>query len=170
MLQFANNMIDYLNNMEKHKYYVPTIEEFHVGFEYEYKSHDGRVYSKDEFDKMPWLVGIMGINDMPYIVRSLIGANSNHSITIRVKHLDEEDILSCGWVENSKWSYKWPTPYDEGDGEYYNKRYYYVSIHKGGEVIIHNNEEYDNQVDFFRGIIKNKSELIRVMKMIGITK
>ena len=54
------------------KYYTPSIEEFHIGFEYEYKRRfmDGTVKTKEQFDNAEWLKNIScTLNDLPYVER-----------------------------------------------------------------------------------------------------
>jgi hypothetical protein len=61
--------------METNKYYTPQIEEFHVGFQYEYKSTflDGTVKTQEQFDKANWIKDtIKDINDLVYLERGLL--------------------------------------------------------------------------------------------------
>lgn len=61
------------------KYYTPSIEEFHVGFEFEYTHKD------DWFQNI--ILDPQEINDF----------FNDDSIEIRVKYLDNEDIESLGF-------------------------------------------------------------------------
>ena len=74
--------------MEVNKYYTPEIEEFHVGFEYETKSHFSDNYNWNEW-KCDY--HIFNINH--------IDGKTKLSVpeTIKVKYLDQEDIESLGW-------------------------------------------------------------------------
>tara|TARA_R110000868_G_scaffold328540_2_gene589373 strand:- start:1358 stop:1798 length:441 start_codon:yes stop_codon:yes gene_type:complete len=143
------------------KYYTPNLDEFHVGFEYE-RCDSGYNWFKDIF---------------PRAVK--IEELSNMLIYTRVKHLDKEDIEECGWL------YKPEGLYDSIDErERYSK---YRPVFKDSELFklgefhlwIDNNDNTKIQIDKisggvttgimrFWGIIKNKSELIKIMKMIGI--
>ena len=67
------------------KYYTPTIEEFHVGFEYEYENR-GSLYDKEN-----WVKATGGIESQSPRERHIAEGK------IRVKHLDREDIESLGW-------------------------------------------------------------------------
>jgi len=68
--------------MEKNKYYTPTIEEFHVGFEYELKTEG------------EWVSQTL---DIDYSLNRVAGGLANNT---RVKHLDQEDIESFGFELN----------------------------------------------------------------------
>ena len=67
--------------MSEKKYYTPSIEEFHVGFEYEI-SYDGETYQSKVVDD----------SDELHRIKTAI-----ESLWVRVKHLDREDIKSLGW-------------------------------------------------------------------------
>ena len=120
--------------METNKYYTPSIEEFHVGFELEIKTHELRPW-----EKHTWIPG-----DQAKSV-------SNYLDQIRVKYLDSEDIESLGFMQNSLYSHT-----------------------KEDWVIEVNTNDLNDTLGIycvsdlrFKGRIKNKSELKRVLKMIG---
>jgi len=82
----------------KNKYYTPTIEEFHVGFEYEYQ--DG----VDKDNKDVWKKTICTKSDFRYLSKTKIKDFR------RVKYLDREDIESLGFTcyqnsNNSQWRF-----------------------------------------------------------------
>lgn len=138
------------------KYYTPTIEEFHVGFEYEW-SADG---SHDN-----WKKEIMDINTPLTYFRD--DADVEH----RVKYLDKEDIESLGWsTTSSKTNYR----------HFINST---KSEYDTLQVILECIDEYEHVYDIirliieggkrhylFRGIIKNKSELKVLMKQLNLIK
>ena len=86
----------------KDKYYTPEIEEFHVGFEFEYEYWDilrgvnydwhEEVYYQMSQTKEPKKGG-----HTLWSIDSLSNAIKEESI--RVKHLDKEDIESLGFKE-----------------------------------------------------------------------
>ncbi len=126
---------------ETNKYYTPSIEEFHMEFEYEYLD-----------------------NDIWYKAKTTeISAKDFESqlYGLRVKCLSKKDIESLGfkhigslWFDlNGQWKLrKWK---DNSLDIWYN----HGTFNHIGE------EEIEIR---FRGDIKNKSELIKLMKQLGI--
>lgn len=132
----------------KNKYYTPKIEEFHVGFEYERKSLSfekkftkGIIYAK--FDN-----GIWDANIDFELSMLLDGA-----FEYRVKYLDKEDIesleLKC-IIENQ---------YIKDDITLLIDSDYFIQIIK---------DHYNEDAYLFQGTIKNKSELKKLLKQLGI--
>ena len=131
------------------KYYTPTIEEFHVGFEYEINNpcHQGDTYYEEE---------VISRTNIESVLK-----NWKHFQEYRVKYLDQEDIESLGFV------------YTETDK--YNPhgvKHTYIKTTSYGEVEIrHYPDTYHISIDdgntLFSGKVKNKSELKRILKMIG---
>lgn len=118
-------------------YYTPDISEFHVGFEYEHGA-----------GKNDWFKTVFDMDD------SLDEINVKLQLpdVIRIKYLDEDDILSLGFKDIT-------LPQSIG------KHFIY------DEVRIMFTEELSiiNGLDFvFRGRVKNKSELVVLLKQIGI--
>lgn len=176
------------------KYYTPKIEEFHVGFEFEYKQRirDGifanienrhryvntftkAIFHKSVYlNKKPSLMELLEENyDSPRYIDDVIQYIQDGAI--RVKHLDENDIIDLGW---GKHEISGLTVYKK---EFLFKRcedhigimiinFDYNNL--GGQwVLMSNGSESSNLGDFqtmFAGFIKNKSELKRVMKQVGI--
>ena len=144
------------------KYYAPEIEEFHVGFEYEQLNQASQIEDMDRkfhgqlcFGDSYIHVSKPSVWDMktcdtytklPYI-------KTWAKTEFRVKRLDQEDIESLGFV-------KWPDDdiYDLGG----------FQLHVGGYIDPYKVEIYDDNSEYcFVGVIKNKSELRKVLKMIG---
>jgi hypothetical protein len=151
------------------KYYTPDISEFYVGFEYESytivditkKNIDGGFdrefvlckYSGDKFESD-------GINTSFKLKLHPISG----SAYIRVKYLDKEDIESLGFEDQN----------DRGMGENYGYLFTKDSAHfESSKVQLRywptSNRVYvyDGQI-IFNGSIKNKSELIKLLKQLGI--
>ncbi len=150
-------------NITMKKYYTPTIEEFHVGFEFEILNNKEKYYSV-VFDQNTWNKVSMdfGIfSNTENIQRLLIDKQ------IRVKYLDYEDIEACGW--------KGPCEI-HGYTSFHNTQNMLLWMENERKVII--TEVIGNKLDdkeypchyLFAGEIKNKSELIRLMKQILISK
>lgn len=128
----------------RNKYYQPELWEFHIGFEYE-------------------VIEMCSINDAPkqlqwnkHVLNSFESKFNwhvkNYPEEFRVKYLDKEDIESLGFkfIMTSYDGY-----WELGNitlGYSYDKR---LQIRKGTETI-------------FLGTIKNKSELKRILKQVGI--
>lgn len=147
------------------KYYIPTIDEFHVGFEYEYQD-DNKVWSTSEITlldtKISTLVGIY-----------------NKDFATRVKYLDKDDIESLGWkYYNIKGDY---LKYRLGRFElWYPVNYPQPNIKEDGtieliEQPIASREfvildiKYGNDITKVDGIrLNNKSELKVLMKQLNI--
>ena len=72
--------------MEDNKYYTPSIEEFHVGFEYEYVNSKTEGWTNTTFIRGRGFVEPYGDGE------------------VRVKKLDQEDIESLGWELESSHS------------------------------------------------------------------
>lgn len=146
--------------MERNKYYTPDISEFYVGFEYELycrdvnptikngstvwlKSWQTKIFTKSEFERG-------------------IGFDRNLDLQddwIRVKYLDKEDIeslgfkfIKIGWTESSM---IFRNNRDCGY-EIYFRDDYTLLISKS------------NGITLFEGVVKNKSELIKLLKMLNI--
>lgn len=130
------------------KYYIPTIEEFSQGLEYE----------MFDFDNEKYIKCVMTWEDFywPVVYNQI---SSKHC---RVKCLDKEDIEGGGWTHD-------PTPdlvtysFIRPDNSFliYAPMTNFVLI-----TITDRNTNYEHVV--FEGKIKNKSELKRLMKQLGI--
>lgn len=154
--------------MEDNKYYVPELDDIHTGLEYEYLNSKGEWIKSDDFS-----------NEYDY------ECNPHYEIEkgidnkkIRVKYLDRDDIEEEGFIKNMEspmklWTMK---GYEEFDDCMYFKGERTpgaVGIirldHKDGIVSIYKRiNENEALTTLFRGKIKNKSELKRIIKMISI--
>lgn len=141
----------------KDKYYTPEIEEFHVGFEFESNYIN---YSKNgEWTKVT-LKEDLNNEDIAWFYTSYVG--DAVPTEFRVKHLDQEDIESCGWeLHNINTGLKDTLNFHK------NGKYIHFNL-KSGEIMIHNEGEYEDHFSWFNGTIKNKSEFKRILKQIGI--
>lgn len=129
-------------------HYIPTIEEFHVGFEYEFKAYNGWIHrTTDVLDFTPTYA-----NPDDLVVKLAEGR-------IRVKHLDKADWLSLGFEDGSKYGFT-NMVYTDEDGEQ-------------GQVEFQESNRYTMIVNFdgfyvFQGFIKNKSELKKTLQQLQI--
>jgi len=139
-------------------YYVPTIEEFHVGFEFEVLIENSWV--RFVCDKYFCLTNIFTDYSESFSVYEKIKNNK-----CRVKYLDREDIESLGFeldqcTKDGCVFYK---------GNLMTKEEWCLTF--GGKT---NPKNYlsitsmKNNPNSFTGVVKNKSELKRILKQLGI--
>lgn len=139
------------------KYYTPTIDEFYVGFEYEIRFNDvDNIWEKNIFT--------CDSKDSEYDSYFYISRWLEHSI--RVKYLDKTDIESLGFVDlGSLWFFKEKCLTVNGEN------FLNCKIRKWNgtqiDVYVDYNDTDELQL-IFRGSIKNKSELVKLLKMLGI--
>jgi hypothetical protein len=140
--------------MSENKYYTPEITEFCVGFEYELRYSENSDWKKEVFDfENNWI-------DFPI----------NFNKDKRIKYLDSEDIKELGFEYGEI-----PCEYNGRAGGFVKK------VKEGVELIIECSLGYNNLVKikrwdskhngynvFFWGNIKNKTELKKVLQMIGV--
>ena len=143
------------------KYYTPSIEEFHVGFEYEY-------YDVIQ-DK--WIITTIKTYDDMYECPNDMSIDGNICAKyIRVKYLDKDDIESLGFYE-AKLKDSNDIVYLKDVNQGFNTGYTVaLSINHNSFVTIsyksfssYMNKEYSIDV-----IIKNKSELAKLLKQLNI--
>lgn len=141
--------------MLENKYYQPELWEFHIGFEYE-------------------VIEMCSINGAPKHLQwnknrlaSLGDSKFNWYVKkypkeFRVKHLDKEDIESLGFS-----LYKIHAGTTTHEFQSKDARYMITFDHNFGSGW---NITIMDEVDFifFHGYIKNKSELKRILKQVGI--
>ena len=150
----------------REKYYVPTIEEFYVGFEYEVRQLDGSGYYTNEYCTFEF-DGTDFFNKYDeFVFNDWVDLDK-----IRVKYLDQEDIESLGFI-------KLPTL----------DNHFRLLIKKdiGLNSIVHLHLRESNEIPFPISIwvgsdeneedyitiptiyIKNKSELKKLLKQLGL--
>jgi hypothetical protein len=146
-----------LNTKGMEKYYTPEIEEFYVGFEYEIEYYDhghGGGWIKMDTSNP---------HDI-YQRKKELESNSK-VVAVRVKYLDREDIESLDFARE-------PVKYHHSfiRGDY---KLCYLSDDNPTELTIlkRKKSNYLGESKYkliFVGTIKNKSELKRILKQIGI--
>jgi len=144
--------------MSDKKYYTPSIEEFHVGFEFEIWDFGFEKYTPQTFDFN--LTNAVSIN---------LGFE-DENIRLRVKYLDREDIESFEFVYKKQES-------QNTDNE---KVIYDVYVNKAGYKLFHLKDVEGNTLSvnvltptgetLFSGNIKNKSQLKQILQWTGILK
>jgi hypothetical protein len=137
------------------KYYTPEIEEFHVGFEYEMLEMGSKTkYNPTTLDKWDDLTG-------DYDSSTLLYEIARGRQLVRVKHLDREDIGSLSEGETSRGLFILK------DSEFDYERIVCM-LTESNFVLIGNDSKGDKYDQLFVGKIKNKSELKKLLKQLGI--
>lgn len=160
------------------KYYTPEIEEINVGFEYEWRERN----TNDIWTPSKYSIGFdlfdCGSGEVPasYVFNSM--NDVENPIEIRVKYLDQQDIEELGFIS------EYVIDYDSENCDLIEGYRYVISntdefiLHKGtngDKYIIYFEHEYNTFTGnteiqcIFRGYIKNKSELKKLMKQLNIT-
>ena len=122
----------------ENNYYTPSLEEFHIGFEFEtsyLEDYDTWKKVTLEFDDFGFYTSTWEVDSNP--------------TEFRVKYLDKEDIESLGWKKEENCFVK-----------DHCKLYLYGNTHIQIQSLGNLN---------FNGTIKNKSELIKLLKQLNIT-
>ena len=152
--------------MKLNKYYTPEIEEFFVGFEYE-------VFQKGEpYDSNYMYLVAPQENDAWYKFTypdPFLGNNLKRMFEIykiRVKYLDKEDIESLGFNQIAN------DCFNLSIKEYRGRLNQEIRILVRQTILIYlamdMNYKDKNNLVLFTGNIKNKSELIKLLKQLGI--
>lgn len=141
---------EFLNNIKmKDKYYTPKIEEFHVGFEYE---------------------GLMTMRGHQSWSENDYSLNTDLDVydELRVKYLDKEDIEELGFKHLKKSIDDWFEL--EGDFNLGSWTSYKIQIHYGyhDHILSINAIDRPGEHKLFEGVIKNKSELIKLLIQLRI--
>lgn len=157
-------------------YYTPDISEFYVGFEFESSSLD------NHWNKLPFTAqkvlgnekDYFGLYTLSWVEKVFNTPNFPVHLYVRVKHLDRSDIESLGWRYSHTVSNAEPSLYKEDWFIYtINVGSYQMSVTFENVVTISSwlmdKPDSPTQSTRFRGNIRNKSELKKLMQMIGIS-
>ena len=129
------------------KYYTPELDEFYIGFEYEIMIPEKEMWSKEIFYLNKSHIDLIQYVDIQ---------DEFTKKKIRVKYLDKEDIEILGFKHIGAF---W---FEKGDIKIRKWKKLAVDIYFN----LHRKMEGEPQSEFrvFKGDIKNKSELIKVLK------
>ena len=130
------------------KYYTPDIEEFHVGFEFESRY---TLFSRDK----EWVKCKLDENNTWFTEEWYVDAVPTE---FRVKYLDQEDIESLGFTQTKK---------DINGIEFKREDGLFLWWNSRGIIDIDTGGNQTDNISYFKGKLKNKSELKKVLKMIG---
>lgn len=143
------------------RYYIPTTDELHVGFEYEYNtaSQGGTVITKEQFEQGEWRKDIITLNQWAYVDRMLNGSNTKDGLCgVRVRYLDSDDLKQFGY---ERWANANNTTYT-----FKAKDHFLIVIYSyTGILSLELKKEGDT---LFKGLCKNRSELVRILKQTGL--
>ena len=150
--------------METHldkKFYVPSIEEFFVGFEFEHKDpcYDGReefqkaIVESDALVRYPNEEGVFNYWEAEHLLSNILYDIKENNI--RVKYLDQNDIEELGFMFEEQVVGKITFKYTKNNFIELHKLYTTILILNNGRTI-------------FEGFIKNKSELIRLLGWLNV--
>ena len=148
-------------------YYTPTIEEFHVGFEYEI------LENWDTYIESSWWPQVYGRNGsnperLGFVSESTLG-------NTRVKFLDEQDIKELGWLLQGET----PSPFTGRLLKTF-KITKVVGFNTGSDYYLETTDSSKIRITLFeyssygggKGevevLVKNKSELKKLMSQLGI--
>lgn len=179
--------------MESNKYYTPNVEEFYIGFEYQIKDPAVRDWDKEFACKEDFLGHDISCNPGDYYKINFGWVNKifqiNDSISkddinyiqinnilepkltdFRVKYLDQEDIESLGFILKGKSIDLWferKKIYLRDDGHHLQNIKLQYGKHDQRLKITFHYTAGEEQIHF-EGTIKNKSELKKLLKQLGI--
>lgn len=160
----------------KNKYYTPKIEEFYIGFEYEYCIYPE---TNNNFKKevASWSSLDILYDDFEHEPRELLDR------TYRVKYLDKEDIESFGFKKSNKNSWCGYNDYFLGEINPEYPYFLFATIHVPVrddmyKILVHRHYDEDESIDendnyrepttVYVGMIKNKSELKKLLIQLRI--
>ena len=166
-------------------YYTPDISELHPGFEFEF--YEG---IEDDVNDLQWRSAKISTRQsrLEYqpnssdkeILEDILFDYSYYldlpdTTRLRVKYLDEEDVLSLGFNKEGVPRYNDVTDIIDGYSLYLNKTDdLYLHLIEGNRYAIYLSHEYNEmsgnweQIDLYNGLIMNKSELIKLLEKLNI--
>ena len=160
----------------ENKYYTPTIDEFHVGLEYEFYTFDNEwVKCKMSYEpveiKNSFILSKKGYESFP-LFNEMKEYLQNRLDRIRVKYLDKTDIESLGFVDIHKGTDRSSIDrcYKYQLRKIVSNKYEPIPTYK----ILCDLHYYPDKpgIIYIGGLcdfkIKNKSELVKLLKMLGI--
>ena len=174
----------------ENKYYTPEISEFYAGFEYEYKprAREGLMsyvrnnftyinrWDKDVFNKKSEnFLEALEVYDRPYNIGDIYTYIEDKAV--RVKYLDKEDIESFGFESPINIEKELYDRCIINDIEYLLlKEDYTISKYKNSkniQITVFDRVRYNinggkKHSSLFKGVIKNKSELKKILQMIRV--
>lgn len=149
--------------MKENKYYIPTIEEINIGDRFYIQGGQERICT--EVSAYPHVGG--STIDVPIKGRSFDKFLLEH---VRLKYLDQEDIESLGFVLNPNGAHTQTEDSMFNIDIYIKVGYELLHIHNNisSSIVIFGDIDVGHKECMFRGIVKNKAELKKILKQINI--
>lgn len=148
--------------MINQKYYIPNLEEFHLGFEYEFLEQHGSPNERWVKKELKYISD--SENDM-YLCDTFAALEGYDRIYLRnawrVKYLDISDLESLGW----KCLTEFPNGFNAG---LFEKDKFRIAISFNTHSLeVLDTSRLDHNI-LFQGYIKNKSEFKQLLKFLNI--
>lgn len=146
----------------KDEYYTPVIEEFHVGFEFEYLNKD--------FSDTDWVKTIFDPETCSgYLWKTEDFTELIEKYLVRVKYLESKGIEELGWeILGSDWYNLISVSGELGYFNYVRLKLFgknsFIKGYRANPITSPKTE----QEYLFQGEIKNKSELKKLMKQLSL--
>lgn len=167
--------------METHiekRFYVPEPEEFCLGFEYDHANYGGKLVVGAQIEK-EWITTIVEDSYDFNSVRDVYN-EGKQCTDIRVKILDEQDIIDCGFVKTKEYSDELLFQKQISDYEFFEITFYLdvdedinisVDRFRQSKMVVKRfpvEERTWDVLTVFHGTIKNKTEFKKLLKQIGV--
>jgi hypothetical protein len=146
------------------KYYTPTKKEFHIGFEYEIRNDLVR-HTLAKTPSVEWYKQSVTAEEFDQVL-------TLHNLKLlRVKYLDKDDLESLGYKKRDFSFWIGSLCYEK------DRHHIYLSYQRSDQIgtRIYRRDyspkpAHYYQKEVFDGIVKNKSELIRLLQQLDIKK
>lgn len=147
----------------KELYYTPTVEDFCVGFRYEYRDNYHSMNPKEP-DEVIWRRYVLGYDGYFESPPCPFGYYKEGQLMndFRVKYLDQMDIEELGW------EFIYAQPMISGYFQLTKNSEYRLSLFESNILISRKNPVNDLITTVFLGEIKNFNELQRLMNQLRI--
>lgn len=148
--------------METSSYYTPDISEFYVGFEY---VHHMKPQPENNYDGV-YNTRVFNTTHLALVYNRIVAKEGLSIDEILIKYLDKQDIESLGFIDlGSMWFFKQDCLTVNGEN-FLNCK---IRMWTNNQLDIYADYKDNDELQLiFRGVIKNKSELVKVLKMIGV--
>ena len=147
----------------ENEYYTPSLEEFYIGFQFEYYSEEGNLLNKID-TTAKWNEQVVDSEWFNIIFDEYEHEFEEVANTYRVKYLTKECIESLGWVFEKLHTGTNMLTFSKFVGKY--KLTLDIANYNGGIRIYEHGS--GRSLNYFFGTIKNISEFKILCKQLGI--